>query len=402
MGFRGTELYMDFLDEVDPGRVGLAVFGLFLAGIALFVVFSFLGVFVLGVFLYYATRPFYRRFDAHVPSSVAAVCSLAMLAVPAVILVGYTAAVGYQELTQLARTYDLAAVDAALGSQFDVDGAIQNPQALLDSAGTGTVTSATDAVVGSLGLVFSVLLDLFVALTLAFYLLRDGTRLRTLLENYLTRHSEVLDCSDRLDDYFDAIDSDLETVFFGNILNAIAIAIIGAIAFSALNFFAPATHAIPYPALLGILAGAASLIPVVGMKIVYVPMIGYLGVQSVLHGTGWQFFAAFVFVAVVVVDFVPDMALRPLISGGDLHVGTVMFAYIFGPLIFGWYGLFLGPLLLVLGVHFYRIVLAIEEVETAAETADSDDEPVGDEIPTGGADAAGGDAPAEGSDAEST
>ena len=364
---------MDFLDDIDPGRVGLTVFGLLLVGIGLFVVLSFLGVFVLGVFLYYATRPFYRRFDAHVPSSVAAVSSLAMLAVPVVVLVGYTAAVGYQELTDLAQTYDIAALDALVGPRFDVADAVRNPQTLFDGASTGTVTSALDAVVGSLGLVLSSLLDVFVALTLAFYLLRDGSSLRSLLENYLVQHSEVLDRSDRLESYFDAIDSDLETVFFGNILNAIVIAIIGAISFSVLNVFAPPTHAIPYPALLGILAGAASLVPVVGMKIVYVPVVGYLGVQSVLNGNGWGFFLGFVFVAVVVVDFVPDMALRPLISGRDLHVGAVLFAYIFGPLVFGWYGLFLGPLLLVLGVHFYRTVLAIEDVELETEDGDGEE-----------------------------
>jgi hypothetical protein len=34
-----------------------------------------------------------------------------------------------------------------------------------------------------------------------------------------------------------------------------------------------------------------------------------------------------------------------------------MFAYIFGPLLFGWYGLFLGPLLLVLITDFGRVVV---------------------------------------------
>jgi predicted PurR-regulated permease PerM len=35
----------------------------------------------------------------------------------------------------------------------------------------------------------------------------------------------------------------------------------------------------------------------------------------------------------------------------------VMLAYIFGPLLFGWYGIFLGPMLLVLLVHFVALVL---------------------------------------------
>jgi hypothetical protein len=34
-----------------------------------------------------------------------------------------------------------------------------------------------------------------------------------------------------------------------------------------------------------------------------------------------------------------------------------MFAFVLGPVLFGWYGLFLGPLLLVLIAHFVRLAL---------------------------------------------
>jgi hypothetical protein len=57
------------------------------------------------------------------------------------------------------------------------------------------------------------------------------------------------------------------------------------------------------------------------------------------------------------VDSVPEVLLRPYISGRNLHVGLVLFAYIFGPLLFGWYGLFLGPLIVVLVVEFARVIL---------------------------------------------
>ena len=80
----------------------------------------------------------------------------------------------------------------------------------------------------------------------------------------------------------------------------------------------------------------------------------------------------------MVVDTIPDLIIRPIISGGSpsarvdrsppfvhlslrgeggLHVGLVMFAYIFGPILFGWYGLFLGPIALVAITHFARLVL---------------------------------------------
>jgi hypothetical protein len=62
-------------------------------------------------------------------------------------------------------------------------------------------------------------------------------------------------------------------------------------------------------------------------------------------------------VALVVVDTIPDLIIRPYVSGRSLHVGMVMLAYVLGPLFFGGYGLFLGPPLLVLVFHFFRTVL---------------------------------------------
>lgn len=363
---------MQALDDIDPGRVGLAGFGLLLALVVAFVVYSFLGVFVLGVFLYYATRPFHRRFDTYLPGSVAAALSLLVLAVPVVVLVAYTATVGYSELAALAETTGVDALNSVVPAT-NVTAAVQDPGSLLTGRDPGQLAGVARAALGYLALVFSSVFDVVVAFTIGFYLLRDGDRLRGLLENYLDRHSDALG-GGRLGDYFDAIDADLETVFFGNILNALLIAVIGAVSYSALDVFAPAAFDIPYPVLVGILAGAASLVPVVGMKIVYVPVVAYLGGLAALEGTGWNFVVAFAVVSVVVVDTVPDLALRPWVSGGDLHLGTVMFAYIFGPLVFGWYGLFLGPLVLVLVVHFYDIVLDIGAGPDADDSPDTPEE----------------------------
>lgn len=379
---------MQALDDIDPGRVGLAGFGLLLALVVAFVVYSFLGVFVLGVFLYYATRPFHRRFDTYLPGSVAAALSLLVLAVPVVVLVAYTATVGYSELAALAETTGVDALNSVVPAT-NVTAAVQDPGSLLTGRDPGQLAGVARAALGYLALVFSSVFDVVVAFTIGFYLLRDGDRLRGLLENYLDRHSDALG-GGRLGDYFDAIDADLETVFFGNILNALLIAVIGAVSYSALNVFAPAALDVPYPVLVGILAGAASLVPVVGMKIVYVPVVAYLGGLAALEGTGWNFVVAFAVVSVVVVDTVPDLALRPWVSGGDLHLGTVMFAYIFGPLVFGWYGLFLGPLVLVLVVHFYDIVLDI------GAGPDADDSP--EEIASGAAESEG----SAGADSEAT
>jgi hypothetical protein len=57
------------------------------------------------------------------------------------------------------------------------------------------------------------------------------------------------------------------------------------------------------------------------------------------------------------VDLLPQTFLRPYLAGRTLHTGLVLFSYILGVALFGWYGLFLGPLLAVLVVHFAKLVL---------------------------------------------
>jgi predicted PurR-regulated permease PerM len=189
-------------------------------------------------------------------------------------------------------------------------------------------------------------------IALAFYLLRDDHR--------LARWTLVQFSDDRgvFEAFARAVDRDFNNIFFGNILNAILTGTIGAIAYTGLNMVAPQGLAIPAAALVGLIAGVASLIPVVGMKLVYVPVAIYLGVTSYLMDpTSFWFVIIFVAISFVVVDTIPDLVLRPYVSGRSLHVGAVMIAYTFGPLLFGWYGIFLMPMILVLVVNFAKYVL---------------------------------------------
>lgn len=133
---------------------------------------------------------------------------------------------------------------------------------------------------------------------------------------------------------------------------------IGAVTFSLLDSLAPAGLGIPHPALLGFLTGVASLVPVIGMKIVIIPLSGYLFSRAFLaDASGFWFPIVFLVVALVVVDLIPDLVLRPYVSAREVHTGLVMGSYLFGPLLFGWYGLFLGPVLLVVSMNFIDQVL---------------------------------------------
>lgn len=347
--------------NIDRARTGWWVVGLALLAAVLYVVYSFIGTFVFGIFIYYATRPVYERIRRRVrPASLAAAISLFALALPVLLLIIYTAAIGLQELARaFDRLQEIDAVPADLSGIWEqiqpyvgASTIAQRPEELLADPNTELVRDVGLSVLQYAGIIGIGLLHLFVMIAIAFYLLRDDHR----LSRYVRR--QFADDGGVFASYTRAVDRDFNSIFFGNILNALFTGTIAAASYNVLNLIAPPGLGVPYPTLIGLLAGAASLIPVVGMKLVYFPVAVYLAVETAVADPELLLFPALFFgVSFVVVDTIPDLVLRPYVSGRDLHVGLVMLAYILGPLLFGWYGIFLGPILLVLVVHFVRIVL---------------------------------------------
>jgi predicted PurR-regulated permease PerM len=330
----------------------------------LLVVYSFVGTFVFGVFIYYATRPVYDRLHSRIGRrSVSAAVALLALAVPVLLLFAYTLAVGLQEFNQFAANNDVSQFEQYLGPYINASTGVTDPGQILRDPGAflsrpgiqDALGRLVDPLLGSLGFVGNGLLHLFVMIVLAYYLLKDGRR----LSGWFRR--QFGDDRGILDDYFRRVDKDFQNIFFGNILNAFLTATIGALSYSALDALisVPPAVAIPYAALVGLLAGVGSLIPIVGMKIVYAPVALYMGGMAYLTGNTEFLWFPLLFAAVsfTVVDIIPDLVLRPYVSGRNLHLGAVMLAYTLGPLLWGWYGIFLGPVVLVLGFHFARVVV---------------------------------------------
>lgn len=333
-----------------------------LALVVLFVLYAFVGTFVLGLFLYYAARPVYDRLLGPLRyPSLAATVSLFALALPAVLLFGYTLTLAFGELRDFVgdAPSGIAAVlepyvglaDAAERIQTQMDALVADPVGFLTGSGMPDVAlSLLGPVTDYFGAVLTGLVHVFLAIALAYYLLKDDDALVGWFQRAFADQT--------FDAYGRAVDGDLQTIYFGNILTAFLTGTIGAIVFYVLATIAPQSVPLPVPILLGLLTGLGSLVPVVGMKIVYLPVTLYLLVMALVSDPALLWFpVAFFVVTFLVVDTIPDIVLRPYVSGRNMHVGSVMFAYIFGSLLFGWYGIFLGPLLLVVIADFARIVV---------------------------------------------
>jgi predicted PurR-regulated permease PerM len=222
---------------------------------------------------------------------------------------------------------------------------------LNDPAVQTWVEQMVTTLISSVGFIANAALHGFILLAGTYYLLTDGSQLvGWFLDNF--------DESGVVESYAVAVDDELSSILFGNILNAFVTGIIGILIFSGYNVVAPGAVKVPFAPLVGALTGAGSLIPVVGMKIVYLPVGAILAVAAVASGqsSAFGFVILFLVLAFVVVDTIPDFLIRPYVSGNRTHVGLLMFAYILGPIAFGFYGIFLGPILLVLLAEFFRTI----------------------------------------------
>jgi predicted PurR-regulated permease PerM len=338
----------------DRERLAWWLFTAAMVGTLAFVLWSFVGTVVFGVFLYYGMRPLDRRLRGRFSSDVAADLTLLLVTLPVVLLVGYTVLVGVQELSQLTGT-DPASFARFIPWSPDQPGMLVED--LQQAIGPGDAETERgqllSTVASGLAAVATGLSHFFLSLLLAFVLLREDARLAGWYRDQFGSEGSAAYA------YALAVDQDLHEVYVGNVLTVFAVTLLSLVVYNALSFVSPPNLAVPVPALLALLTGLATLVPLVVGKLVYVP-VGLLLAYRATTGPGPEqlwFPAAFFVVCFFVLDLLPVAILRPYIAGRHVHGGLMVFAYIGGTMLFGWYGLFLGPLLVVLGIHLARIVV---------------------------------------------
>ena len=367
---------------LDRGRAALWFVTLVLVAGLLYVGWRYVGTVVVGLFVYYVTRPVLRRVETRFGSrTVAVALTLSVVALPLLFVAGWTFAILLTSLDDLLESDVLGDVEAFVQPYLDltslltqlgvfVDEVLRDPSRLSDVDLGAFVGDAVGSILGWVGVAVNVGIHAFIVLILVFYLLRDDYLVARWARNTFVEEGG------RLESYFVTVDRDLHNVYFGNILNALLTGILAATTYGLLNVFAPTATRIPEAAFLGILVGAASLVPVIGIKLVTWPVGAYLLGRALWFDPEAVWFPVVFFaVSFVIVDYVPDQLLRPYVSGRTLHVGAVMLAYTVGPLLFGWYGIFLAPLLFVVAFEFGRILFPwlLDASQSDREPADGSD-----------------------------
>lgn len=106
-------------DQLAWGLLGIA-----LVAITAFALYAYIGVLVFAVFMYYAIRPIYQWLDDRLSrSNYAVTVTLAIVVVPLLLVLGYTAVIAYQELTSFFQSFDLDQYQTVLNQFLDVSDA---------------------------------------------------------------------------------------------------------------------------------------------------------------------------------------------------------------------------------------------------------------------------------------
>jgi len=379
-------------DPPDRARIGWWLFVLALTAVAGFIAYSFVGMIVLGVFGYYATRPIDRRMESVVDSEgLAASLTVLVVLVPLVAVLFYAGArIFTQAREALGGATAFGALEDGLGilpaeGSSSLTALLENPgQILADPQGTTQTILQTGVEAASS--LFGGLLLVGLALTLSYFLLENDHELEDGFRQLVGGRDATAYA------YASAVDEDLESVFFGNFLFLLLMAVIATVTYWVTNLLAPEGLSVPMIFVLGFLTGITSLIPVVVGKVIYLPVVALLAFQAVSGGGQFGFVAAALVAYFLVLDILPQTFLQPYITGRQLDVVVLMFAYLLGPVLFGWYGFFLLPILFILMLEVVRIVLPSlihgEDVTPTVEMGDSvgtnprselDEVPQGDE-----------------------
>jgi predicted PurR-regulated permease PerM len=347
---------MSRVGELDSGQVVWVLFGVAIAAVVAVALYAFRGSFLFAVFLYYATRPLTEWLTDRLDHpNVAVTITILAIVLPLLAVLAYASVVALQELDQFLATHSLdgyaSYLQPYLGlvreGRFQQLGAavVTNPGQSLDPAVRQALQRTFGGVVTVAGFVFTVLSRLFLLGVFLFYMLRDDHKIRRWFY-------DSVDHDERVVEYTAHVDDDLETVFFGNLAIVVANGVIASVTFYLLNVVTGST-VVSIPVLLGLLVGAGTLVPIVGMKIVYVPYGLFLVALAVATPTPLWHPLVFFAVTLVVIDIIPDFFVRSYLSArGSVHLGLVLLGYVLGVMAFGWAGLFLGPLVVVLLVHF--------------------------------------------------
>lgn len=329
-------------DDRPSHTVLLALF-VVLGALSVLLVLPFLQAVLAGGLLAYLVVPvsdrLSRRLGPTLGTLVTVVATVIVVLVPLSLLL-VVAADQAISLVRRADVPDLAAVERLveelLGAPIDLS-TLEEPLARAVETG---LQGLLGGVVGVLGGIPGFLVGAVVFLFTFFYLLRDGDALVAWLRRAAPLEPAVAD------ELIRRTDDLLWAAVVGNAVVAALQAVLTVVAFVVLGF--------ENIVFLGVATFALSLLPLIGASVVWIPAVVYL----VLLGRIPEAVGLLVYGSIVISgsdNFVRPMAMQ---RGAHLNPGTLVLGIFGGVAVFGFLGLFVGPVVLGLAKEVVDVLVA--------------------------------------------
>ncbi|WP_255168891.1 AI-2E family transporter [Natrononativus amylolyticus] len=329
----------------DRRRLIWWLLALAVAAVLAVVLVRFLGVVAFGLFLYYVARPVARRLEGVVGVGRAAALTLLTLILPLIAVLGVVLTVAVGQLLSLTGA-DIDRALEAVGTTVQVDRPPESPGELLSVlVGRLQPTDATTLLdVGGevLGQIAGAVLTLTLLLAFVYVLLCYDRSIGRWLRGLAREPDSPAGA------YLAAVDRELGRVYVGQLLTVFVVVVLSWLLYAGVNAASPAGVAVPFPALLALLTGVASFIPLIGRSLIYLPLVVYLVFRALQ--TGPELLWVPLAVAVggwLVLDSTIRYGVRPYLSSHGTPSSVMLVAYLVGGALVGWYGVFLAPLVVV-------------------------------------------------------
>ena len=313
----------DFKEYITP-PVMLVVL---LLAISLIFVFPVLNMIILGAILAYGIRPIARIIQSKLKfESISIILAMIAVLVPLILLIAYIVSVVSGVLTDFLASNPNFDINAVL-----TQASVYVPQLSPDNISTtiGDIAKyVANYLVGKIGSIANISLDLFILICSVFYFVKDGDKCYNFIKSFVPD-----DNIEFFDKTIESVENVLKSIFYGHFLTSVIIGIFGAIGYTLLGY--------PYGIFLGVITGILQLIPIFGPW----PIYWALAINDAFNGNYPR--VAVVLLFGFFLSWV-DMYIRPAISShhADIHPLILLVGFLAGPLVYGIVGFIVGPLIL--------------------------------------------------------
>jgi predicted PurR-regulated permease PerM len=325
-------------------RIALIVVVLLAFVAAAWVASELLGGLLLGVLTAFAVEPLHRRLLRTMPRRRALVSAITVIGIALILLgciVGVSYLLGTEAVSAVAFLRDLSSHPLSPRATRTLGSVGITPEMLSQQAlklSDRAAELASTAVSGVLGSAFHWFAGTFIAMITAFYTLRDRQPIERRLAQILPLHPRT---TRELVEEFRLVG---RGTLVGSVLAGLTQGVLATVGY--------AIAGVPRALLLGVLTAAASLVPVLGTLLIWVP------VGALLIVTGRPAAGVFSLVwGVLITTSLVDYVLRPIIAGRECRSHPLLFliGLIGGVEVFGGVGIVAGPIVMTFFASALRI-----------------------------------------------